>query len=146
MSTGDRVDPVRGFNFKVELNGITSAHFRECSGLTFETASVEYREGHEKQLHVRKLHGLRKFNNIVLKRGITADKQLWDWYLLILNGTDARRDGSVTLTDEDQAPVHRWSFKQGWICKWEGPAMNATSNDVAIETIEICVERVEMVS
>ena len=33
-------------------------------------------------------------------------------------------------------------FENGWICKWEGPMMNATTNDVAIESIEICVEQV----
>jgi len=107
---------------------------------------VEYREGNERHLNVRKLRGLNKVPNIVLKRGITPDTQLYEWYRLILNGTDARRDGAVTLTNEDQQAVHRWAFKAGWICKWEGPNLNATSNDVAIETIEICVERVEMVS
>ena len=146
MATAERVDPLRGYNFKVELNGITAAAFRECTGLTQETDPVEYREGNERHLNVRKLRGLNKVPNIVLKRGITPDTQLYEWYRLILNGTDARRDGAVTLTNEDQQAVHRWSFKAGWICKWEGPSLNATSNNVAIETIEICVERVEMVS
>ena len=146
MATAERVDPLRGYNFKVEINGITAAAFRECTGLTQETAPVEYREGNERFLNVRKLRALNKVPNIVLKRGITPDTQLYEWYRLILNGTDARRDGAVTLTNEDQQAVHRWSFKGGWICKWEGPSLNATSNDVAIETIEICVERVEMVS
>ncbi len=144
MATGDRNDPYRGFNFRVEIDNTAVAAFSEASGLTFDVDPVEYREGTEKQLHVRKLTGLRKFANIALKRGFTDNKELWEWYKEVLNGTVERRDGAVVLVDEDSADVLRWNFEEGWICKWEGPAMNATSNDVAIESIEICVERVEL--
>jgi phage tail-like protein len=95
-------------------------------------------------LHVRKLFGLRKFTNLQGKRGITVDLQLWSWYLQILNGGAALRDGAVVLTDELQQDKLRWSFKNGFITKWEGPSFNATANDVAIEMIEICVDRVEL--
>ena len=145
MATGDRKDPFRGYNFKVEIGNATVAGFRECSGLSFDTDPVEYREGTDKPLHVRKLTGLRKFANIVLKRGFTDNAELWTWYKNILNGHSDRRNGAIILRDEEHKDVLRWNFENGWICKWEGPAFNATSNDVAIENIEICVERVEMV-
>jgi phage tail-like protein len=144
VSTRD--DPYRGFNFKIEIDNTTLAGFRECSGLSFTTDPVEYREGTEKTLHPRKLTGMRKFANISLKRGITQNADLWNWYKDVLNGKPKiRRDGSIVLLDEERKEVMRWRFVEGWICKWEGPMFNATSNDVAIETIEICVERVELV-
>src|SRR5262245_54839922 len=146
MPDKDRPDPFRGYNFRVEITGITRAAFRECSGLVFETDPVEYREGDERQLHVRKLYGLRKFNNIELTHGITNDRQLWDWYNQILNGGALPRDGAIVLTDELQTDQIRWAFRNGFICKWEGPNFNATSNDVAIEKISIAVDRVEMIS
>jgi phage tail-like protein len=93
---------------------------------------------------VRKLTGLRKFVNIGLKRGITENKELWDWYKNVLNGITDRRNGSIVLRDEEHNDVLRWNFDNGWICKWEGPTFNATSNDVVIESIEICIERVEL--
>jgi phage tail-like protein len=144
MPDRDRPDPFRGYNFRVELDGVTKAAFREFSGLTLETDPVEYREGNDRRLHVRKLFGLRKFTNLQGKRGITTDLQLWNWYSQILNGGAALRDGAVVLTDELQQDRLRWSFKNGFICKWEGPSFNATANDVAIEMIEICVDRVEL--
>lgn len=144
MATGDRNDPYRGFNFRVEIDNTAVAAFSEASGLTFDVDPVEYREGTDLPLHVRKLTGLRKFANIALKRGFTDNKDLWEWYKAVLNGTVERRDGAVVLMDEDRKDVLRWNFTEGWICKWEGPAMNATANDVAIESIEICVERVEL--
>lgn len=140
MATGDRKDPYRAFNFRIEIDSTTVAGFRECSGLTLNTDPVEYREGTDILLSVRKLTGLRKFTNITLKRGYTDNKELWKWYKNVQNGTEDRRNGSIVLQDELHNDVLRWNFENGWICKWEGPAMNATSNDVAIESIEICHE------
>ena len=144
MPDRNRPDPFRGYNFRVELDGIAKAAFREVSGLTFETDVVEYREGDEQRLHVRKTFGMRKFSNIVLKRGFTTDLQLWKWYSEVLNGGARLRDGAVILTDELQQDRMRWSFRNAFICKWEGPSFNATANDVSIEMIEICVDRVEL--
>lgn len=143
--TVERSDPYRSYNYLVEIDGAASAGFSEASGLTFDVDPVDYREGTDPQLHVRKLTGLRKFSNIMLKRGITQNRELWDWYRDVLNGVVERRNGSITLHDEEYNAVLRWEFSEGWICKWEGPAMNASGNDVAIESIEICVERVELV-
>lgn len=145
MATGERKDPFRGFNFQVQIDNSSVAGFRECSGLSFTTDPVEYREGTDKPLHPRKLTAMRKFANISLKRGMTDSKELWNWYKNVLNGKTDRRDGAIVLKDEEHNEVMRWKFENGWICKWEGPSMNATSNDVAIESIEICVERVELV-
>lgn len=145
MAVGERKDPFRGYNFEVQIDNSAVAGFREVGGLSLNTDPVEYREGTDKPLHVRKLTGLRKFANIMLKRGYTDNKELWTWYKNVLNGKSDRRDGAIVLHDEEHKEVLRWKFENGWICKWEGPAMNATMNDVALESIEICVERVELV-
>jgi phage tail-like protein len=144
MPDRDRPDPFRGYNFRVEIDGVTKAAFREASGLTLETDVVEYREGNDRHLNVTKLCGLRKSSNITLKRGITTDMQLWKWYSQIINGDAPLRDGAIVLTDEMQNDKLRWSFKNGSICKFEGPTFNATANDVAVEMIEIRVDRVEL--
>lgn len=144
MAVGDRNDPFRGYNYRIEIDNTAVAGFNEAAGLTFDIDPVEYREGTDVQMHVRKLSGLRKFSNITLKRGYTPNQELYNWYLIGLNGALERRNGAVILIDEDQNDVMRWNFSEGWICKYEGASMNATSNDVAIESIEICVERVEM--
>jgi phage tail-like protein len=143
--TGTRNDPYRTFNFRLEIDGTSVAGFRECSGLTFTSDPIEYREGTDLPLSPRKLPGLTKYANILCKRGETQDHQLWQWYRNVVNGTDDRRSGSIVLQDEEHNDVLRWQFEQAWITKWEGPTFNATSNEVAIEAIEIAVERVELV-
>jgi phage tail-like protein len=145
MASGVRNDPLRGYNFRIELDQTSVASFREASGLSQNTDPVDYREGTDVWLSVRKLPGLRKYSNITLKRGITPNEDLWKWYKNILNGVDDRRNGAVVLQDEQHNDVLRWEFHNGWICKWEGSNLNATSNDVVIESIEICHERLELV-
>jgi phage tail-like protein len=136
----DRKDPFRGFNFKIEMDGVTKAGFRECSGLDASTDAVDYREGQEKGNIARKLTGLNKHANIVLKRGVTDDHSLWDWRKKVIEGKTDRQHGSIVLCDEAGEEKVRWNFVEGWPLKWTGPTFNATSNDVAIETLEIVHE------
>lgn len=131
-----RNDPYGAFNFVVEIEGTAIAGFSECSGLTAETAVIEYREGNE-VAGVRKLAGLTKFAPIILKRGITKDRDLWNWYKNVINGNTDRRNGSIVLLGNDRSPVARWNFTNGWPAKWEGPHLKAKGNEVAIETLEI---------
>src|SRR4051794_1470015 len=113
-ATGNRNDPYASFNFVVEIDGVgTVAGFAECSGLSTETAIIEYRTGDEANT-VRKLPGLKKFTNTPLKRGYTADKALWTWRKTVLDGQTARHSGAITLRDESGKPALRWNFREGW--------------------------------
>jgi phage tail-like protein len=137
-----RNDPYGAFNFIVEIDGLAIAGFSECSGLTAETAVIEYREGNE-MAGVRKLAGLTKFAPVILKRGITKERDLWNWYKNIINGNTDRRNGSIVLLGNDHTPVARWNFTNAWPAKWEGPHLKAKGNEVAIETLEIEHEGLE---
>ena len=107
MPTDTRNDPFRGFNFRVEIDGLPVAAFSEVSGLTAEGDPVDYREGIDPFNHVRRLVGLRKFANLMFKRGYTQDTTLWDWYRRIAEGQPDRRNGSVVLMNEAHRDVMR---------------------------------------
>jgi phage tail-like protein len=142
MATGSRVDPLRGFNFLVEIDGITQAGFQEVSGLDASTPSVDYREGTDAN-HVRKLSGLNQYSAITLKRGITVADELWKWRQTVIDGKTERKNGSIVLLDETAAEKIRWNFVNAWPSKWTGPALNATSTAVAVETLELTHEEVK---
>ncbi|MGA8432340.1 MAG: phage tail protein [Candidatus Sulfotelmatobacter sp.] len=147
MPSGTRIDPYGQFNFLVEIDGVTTAGFSEVSGLTSDTNVIEYREGDEAlPATVRKLPGLIKFTNIVFKRGYTADTTLWTWRQTVLNGTPQRTTGTVTLLDEARKPVLSWQFTQAWPQKLEGPGMNGKTSEVAVETLEIVYEGLELIA
>jgi phage tail-like protein len=144
VSAASRDDPYKSFNFRVEIAGIAVAAFSEVGGLESETPVIEYRVGGEPNT-VRKLPGLTKYADIVLRRGITQDAELESWRKNITEGVADRRSGSIVLLDDQGNEVVRWNFVEGWICKWEGPALNATCNEVAFETIAIAHEGFERV-
>ena len=141
--SGTRNDPYSAFNFLVEIDGVTEAGFAECSGLTTETDIIEYRNGNE-DITVRKLPGLRKYTNIVFKRGYTDSKELWEWRKTVIDGQTERQSGSIVMLNEAREEALRWNFREGWPCKWEGASFNAKNNEVAIETMEIAVEHIEL--
>jgi phage tail-like protein len=144
--TGQRDDPFQQFNFLVEIDNVPRAGFTECSGLTTDTDPIDYREGADINLNVRKLSGLRKYTNVVLKRGYTQDKSLWEWRKKVINGQTERRSADIILLDEQRNEVLRWRISQAWISKWESGPFNAKTNDVLIETIEMMHEGLELVT
>ena len=135
-------DPYRSYRFELELGGEIRAAFQECSGLDFSQDPIEYREGPD-ALYPRKLPGLTKYSNIVLKWGISNDFELWDWRKQAIEGTIVRRNGSIVLLDDEGEEVTRWNFINGWPAKWTGPTFNATANEVAVMTLEIAHEYLE---
>jgi phage tail-like protein len=139
MAKNTRNDPYGRFNFLLEIDGVAMAGFTEVSGLTTETSVIEYREGNDRT-PTRKLPGLTKYSNIVLKRGWTKDRELWDWRKTVVDGAVRRANGSIILLGDSRQPVARWNFREAWPCKWEGPALNAKSSEVAIETLELAHE------
>ena len=140
MATAERRDPYRSFNFQLEIDGVPLGAFSEASGLTADGDAVDYREGTDKQSNVRKLVGLRKYTNIMLKRGYTQDKSLWKWYANAVAGKTDRRNVTIVLLNEAQEPVLRWHAENAWLNKIEGPSLKAAGNEVAIESVEIVHE------
>jgi phage tail-like protein len=140
----DRLDPYSGYNFSVELDGITRAGFRECSGLENSQNAGEYREGTDKNLSVRKLPGLVTHSDITLSRGITADSKLWDWRQKVVKGNIERHDISITLLDNNGNAKITWNLFDCWPRQWTGPSLNATTDDLAVEQLVLACERVEV--
>jgi len=129
--------PLPVFHFQVEWGG-SRIGFTEVSGLSVETQAIEYREGHSPEYHKVKMPGMQQFSNITLKRGITrGDNELFQWLNTVKLNTIERRDLTISLLNEDHEPVVVWKIKDCWPSKVEGPSLNSTGNEVAIETVEL---------
>jgi len=143
MATGSRTDPLTGYHFYLEIDGIVQAQFRECSGLDSESNIIEYKEAGKGGVTViKKVPGEMKWSNIVLKRGITDLMELWEWRTKVEEGQvkDARKSGSIVLYDQADTEVARWNFTEAWPSKITGPQLNANNNDIAIEEITLAHE------
>jgi phage tail-like protein len=140
MPTDKRIDPFRGFNFRVEIIGLAVASFSEVSGLTSDSDSVDYREGTDPVNHVRKLLCLDKFVPIKFGRGMTQDDALWRWKARLAAGANERYSGSIVLMNEAHRDVMRWNFDNGFLSKIDISPFKASGNEVAIESMEIVHE------
>lgn len=132
-------DPYRTHRFLLEITGMEQAGFSECILPEISTDVIEYREGNEPS-GIRKLTGLTKYGNIVLKWGLTESMTLSDWYQSVIDGDIDRRDGTVIILNEIGEEAVRWDFVSGWPCKYIPSALNAKASEVAIETLEIAIE------
>lgn len=142
MATGQRVEPYGNYRFHVEIGGVTYGIFRECSGFTSEITVTENSQGGA--LITQKMPGRVKIGNIILKWGLTDSDELYRWHQEWVNGSKyERKNGSIVVLNQNGEEKVRWNFFDGWPCKWDGPDFNASSNDVAIETLEIAIERIE---
>jgi phage tail-like protein len=136
------------YHFLLEIQGVISDNkiivggFKSVSGMDSETEIIEFKQGND--LIVRKKPGRTTYANIVLERGYTATDDLWQWRKNIEDGKIDRRAGSVIILDQDgQTEVARYNFFEGWPCKWEAPNMDSDSSSMAIEKIELAIEKVE---
>jgi phage tail-like protein len=137
-----RKSPQPAFYFEVKIEGHEAAYFRSVSGLKIETEVIEYQEGGDTG-PIRKLPGVTRYANIRLSREFTGDQSLYDWFLTTQKPNPMRVDGLLTLVDRHGTQVASWTFTNGFPVKWEAPGMDSESSGVAIETIEIAVEKVE---
>ena len=139
-----RPDPYRQFNFRIEIDGLQISGFSEVDLGAAITDVVEYREGSDKS-GVRKLPGLTRHSNVVLKRGITHSLDLYQWHRAVVEGrtSDARRNVVVVLSDETGNDVARFTLRNAWPTKYVGPSLNADGNEMAVETLELTHEGLE---
>lgn len=134
------------YHFTVQWGG-NRIGVTEVTGLDIELAVIEHRDGSDPTGTARKMPGMRKFSNLVLKRGlITGDNQFFEWFNTVQMHRPERRDVVIHLLDERHQPVLSWRVRDAFPCKYSGPHLRADANEVAFETLELAHEGLDIVS
>ena len=133
------------FRFKVEIVGLEAGGFSEVTGFDASIDVMEYREGDMVQTPM-KMPGLKKYGNITLRKGLADTTVLYDWITAGIEGEVERKTLTITLLDQTESPVASWQIINAWPVKYTGPDFNATSSEVAIETLEVAHEGMTRVS
>ena len=156
--SGIRVDPLPSFNFYISLVDSTNlvgtiislavnyfvAGFSECTGLDAMMEIAEHREGGVNHF-VHKFPTRATFPNVTLKHGVIyLYDDLWSWHHDFVVGKGKRKDGLIVLHDEARRPSKVWKFRRGIPVKWTGPALNASQSALAIESLEIAHEGLDL--
>ncbi len=144
MVTGTRVDPLVSVSFFVEVQGVFTGTFRGCTGLGSQSEVIEnLAAGAGGVTRIYKIPGVTRWTNICLKRGVTDSMDVWAWRKQVEEGkvNEARKNGSIIMYDQTNTEVARWNFENGWPVKISGPNLDAGTNEIAIEELEIAHER-----
>lgn len=146
-----RTAPYPAYNYLVNLNGPRGADqllggFSDVSGLNTEIHISEYRDGNEKQPHVRKMPGSHKVGDVTLKRGVVDSSDLWAWITQTeTTGVLAQRDVVITLRDEANNPVQSWKLRNVVPMKYTGPTLAGKGGgEVAMEELVLSAEGFEI--
>jgi len=141
--------PLPKFHFEVDWGG-TRIGFTEVSGLEFETEVIEYREGSSVKYNKTKQPGLTKYSNITLKRGtFLGDFEFYElWkktYFFQEQSQQFRRTVVIKLLNEQHQPIITWAAANAWPCRVKYASLNAETNEILIETMELVHEGLTIV-
>src|SRR5690606_20393275 len=155
-------DPILNFRFVLELGFVQVAGFSECSGLSLETKIMEFKEGGRNSGPL-KFPEIGSVGNITLKRGLASGAGadlLFKWHRDVMHGEfdpddnpnkrkaspdeDIDQRCAIVLQNEAGEEVKRWKLFRAFPVKWTGPELKAMANDVALETLELACEDLEL--
>ncbi|MFN8529046.1 MAG: phage tail protein [Anaerolineae bacterium] len=136
-------DPLIGFSFSLDVSGKIAGYFTEVSGLSSETEVVEHKvtDPSGRDL-IQKIPGRTKFGDITLKRGITADMDMWTWRNQVESGDigGARVNCTITMYDQALTPIAKWDLTNAWPVKISGPSMQSDGNNFGVEELTLTHE------
>jgi phage tail-like protein len=136
--------PLPKFHFQVDWGG-TKIGFTEVTGLEVTTEKIEYRDGASPEFTKIRMPGMQTYGDLTLKRGVfAADNEFYAWWNTVSLNTIERRDITISLLNENHEPVVVWKVKNAWPTKVTSTDLNASSQDVAIETLVLTHEGLTM--
>ena len=137
-AAGGLRNPIRGFRFTCNFQGLGTTSFKTVEGFSAEVNSSEYREGGFGRLTVRKLPGLAQYNTLTLTKGLYSNPLLYNYFQNYLEGgTFAPVNATITVFDNAGEATASWQVINAWPSRYESNGLDATNSDVLIETLEL---------
>jgi phage tail-like protein len=142
-------NPVPVFKYGLEAEGMLQGYFTEISGIDSETEIVETRSVNPftYEIILEKFPGQTTWNDITLKRGVTSNRDIWEWRQKVIDDVeDPRINCSIIAYNQENEEVARWDLLNAWPSKVTGPKMDAGGIGYMVEEITIVhdgVTRVE---
>jgi len=130
-----RQDPLRGFRFLLEIDGIASGGFTRVKGVSREVKYESYREGGCTE-YEHKLVGQVSYPVLVLERGLALD-DLWKWAQDTADGEVKRKTIRIRLQDEAGEKMWAWQIENALPVKWTATDLDAQASQTVMESLEL---------
>ena len=119
---------------------VCSGAFAECSGLEATMEPKVIKAGGANYGPVQR-PGPVTFATVVLKRGMTSNRDLFKWFQLVNGGSYAYRlSAEIEMRDTDGTTVVTWGLDRCLPVKFKAADLNASSKDVSIEELHLAHE------
>ena len=127
-------DPLMGFRFRVSIDNSSDniMGFQKVGGISKELAVIDYFENTYDYAH--KLPGRQSVGEVTFEKGMYADKKFADYYENLLKDKK-RHTVTVGIYDRFGTLKRTFTFNDCWFSKYEVADLDATSDDVLIETL-----------
>lgn len=149
--------PLTKMNFLVTVSDVSGvAAFTEVTGVEASVDVIEFRQGNSNSLAPVKLPGLVKHGNVTLKMGYTQSQDFKEWIIACVSERreemprrtvsielfDSNEGGSQAIVEEVNTKGVTWVLSDAWVAKYSAPDLNASTSEVAIESVEIAYEEI----
>ena len=144
--------PFTTFNFRIEVKygsggfPVCAGEFSEIDGLEMTIEPKTIREGGNNSRPIH-LVGPVSYGQLTLKRGMTSDFGLWEWFEAVqkTTGHGIRARADIAIQSEDavaEARTDRVVFELTGCMpvKLKAPSLNAKDGQIAIEEMQIAYE------
>lgn len=138
-----KADPLRGTPGTSE-SALCSGAFAECSGLEATMEPKVIKQGGVNYGAAQRA-GQVTFATVVLKRGMTTTRDLWNWFQLVAGGAYAvRMSAEISMQDTAGNPVLTWGLKRAMPVKFKAADLNARGTEVGIEELHLAHEGLQL--
>lgn len=138
-----RADPLGGTPSGSETL-LCSGAFAECTGLEATMEPKVIRQGGVNYGAAQRA-GQVTFATVVLKRGMTTTRDLWNWFQLVAGGAYAvRLSAEIRMQDAAGATQLTWGLKRALPVKFKAADLNARGTDVGIEELHLAHEGLQL--
>ena len=131
---------LQGSFFGFSIDGVEIGLFTAVSGLSLEYDVVEFNtvSNDGKKLLIKR-PGRPKYAEVVLKRGYSPDKKLYDWFNDVVKAAKPleRKTGSIVLYDRNHKEQARFNLNACWPSKLNVSDLSAGGDEVMIEDVTI---------
>ncbi len=137
-----RSKAVTAGTFIVEVDGVRIGRYSEVSGLQVEVEMESYNEGGVND-YVHHLPGRMTWPNITLRRGITYDDKLLNWFhktsgkSFAAKGKIERTTAAITMVSGSGKRLRAWDLVDAIPVRWSGPTFATTTAEVPVEELEV---------
>jgi len=134
-----------GHSFGLEVDGVQVTMLTEVSGLAIERDVIEFSEGgaHGEPV-TKRLPGRLRSGEVVLSRGLTADRTFEQWMDEVsLDATAARKDAAVVVLDRRGQSVARFTLVEAWPSRLEYVGLRSGSSEALTERLALVHEGID---